>query len=239
MNHSLGEMGIITFLVAPLALLVAHVGRRHSDPKCVEEFRRPGPVWPTPKLRAVPPRAPEEQTVAGATMLRPPPPRPFSPRPPVHAEYAAVDSSGASHNLVIDSYYLTNTATRPHDHARLVVVDDRDLRWLCINSAEPTLIFFTDGGIDCARAEMVLERSYGEQQERRQMGAIERLQMFKAPLHSTTRLFSWTRSKGQPLGRAPACVLYIRGSPVATIFGSFTPEALAQFIFNHMGRLGE
>ena len=161
------------------------------------------PSWPRPKLRvkAMPP-------------------------PPVHQR----ESNQRRQTADIAEY--TADGLRLKERVALELVDDSRLRTLVVRSAEPALVFFSNGSGECLLAEALLERSGAERQRQVRYRESDQLRIMKAPIATCGRLFAWTRSQGQPLsfGRFPACVLFVRGSPVSTLFGSFTQQELARFL---------
>jgi len=166
------------------------------------------PSWPKPKLRL------------GA------PPQPG--RPPRQRQIADIAEYSAD-GLVLK------------DRVPLDCVDDSVLRTLVTRSAEPALVFFTDDSGECLLAEALLERSGAEHRKQTRLGLTpgpDQLRIVKAPMASCGRLFTWTRSQGQPLStqRFPACVIFVRGSPVATLLGTFTPQELGHFIYNALSK---
>ncbi|EOD30051.1 hypothetical protein EMIHUDRAFT_462922 [Emiliania huxleyi CCMP1516] len=75
-----------------------------------------------------------------------------------------------------------------------------------------------------------------EVEQRRQQQQLEEVVeeelLEEAPISSCGRLWQWTRSQGQPLQSLPVCVLFVRGSPVATLAaGDFTPELLMKWSY--------
>jgi hypothetical protein len=128
----------------------------------------------------------------------------------------------------------TADGLRLKERVPLEHIDDSSLRSLVTRSAEPALVFFTDGSAQCLLAEAVLERSGAERRRESRLGETDQLRMVRASMSDSGRLFAWTRSQGQPLSlnNFPACVLFVRGSPVATLFGTFTHQELARFIYN-------
>eukprot|EP00962_Isochrysis_galbana_P058719 scaffold31895_cov157-Isochrysis_galbana.AAC.2 len=162
------------------------------------------PAWPKPKLRFQAQR---------------PPPR---------------EGLGSRRQQASDIAEYTADGLRLKERVPLEHIDDSSLRTLVTRSAEPALVFFTDGSAECLLAEAVLERSGAERRRDSRLGETDQLRMVRASMSDSGRLFAWTRSQGQPLSlnNFPACVLFVRGSPVATLFGPFTHQELARFIYN-------
>ncbi|EOD30289.1 hypothetical protein EMIHUDRAFT_456636 [Emiliania huxleyi CCMP1516] len=102
-------------------------------------------------------------------------------------------------------------------------VSDACLSSLIHRSSSPAIVLFSDG----SRGSALLEGMFIES-SRRSGG----LRVVKAPISSCGRLWQWTRSQGQPLQSLPVCVLFVRGSPVATLAaGDFTPELLMKWSY--------